>query len=111
MFLNKKNGKLYPDYRDKCFVDKNGNKCYWVPNWFQDQGFPKYIVFEDWDRFYTKKQLEKKKLQPVEGYYGMKWYTNSKKQEERKKASTAFTACKRYKANKREYGRSCFWWW
>lgn len=78
MFLNKKNGKLYPDYRDKCFVDKNGNKCYWVPKWFQDQGFPKYIVFEDWDRFYTKKQLEKKKLQPVEGYYGMKWYTNSK---------------------------------
>lgn len=78
MFLNKKDGKLYPDYRDKCFVDKNGNKCYWVPKWFQDQGFPKYIVFEDWDRFYTKKQLEKKKLQPLEGYFGMKWYTNAK---------------------------------
>ena len=76
MFLNKKNNKLYPDYRDTSFAGGCGELCYWVPEWFVKQGFPKVVTTNRANEYYTKKQLEKKKLQPMEGYYGMKWWTN-----------------------------------
>ena len=78
MFLNKTNGKLYPDYRDQdnCFSSSNNERYYRVPEYFIKKGFPKYVCIKNTDEYYTKKQLEKKKLQPMEGYYGMKWWTN-----------------------------------
>lgn len=78
MFLNKKDGKLYPDYRDQdnCFAGGCGERYYRVPEYFVRKGFPKTVCITREHEYYTKKQLEKKKLQPMAGYYGMKWWTN-----------------------------------
>ena len=80
MFLNKTNGKLYPDYRDQdnCFSSSNNERYYRVPEWFVKQGFPKVVTTNRANEYYTKKQLEKKKLQPMQGYYGIKCWTNSR---------------------------------
>lgn len=76
MFRNPKNNKLYPDYRDEVFVTDCGEIYYIVPSFFKESG---QKIQSERTGYYTKKQLEKMKLKPMDKYYGMKWFTNSRR--------------------------------